>query len=320
MKIPNPHRSGGSRWLRRWLGLLVVGSSVVGWRCYLDLSARRQERDQLQTTLGALDRKRDALTAEEPVLRDELRDRTAALAAAEAALTPGQRRTRDLQRKIEELREAWRIAPPQPPRRTSPSSSHGQMFAELIGDPVYAEHIRALWRPGIETRYAAFFDAAAISPEVAEKVSLLLIDRIISELDAEDVAERQGINIVTEREKVWAIRMSMNKKIAGEIRTTLGEAAFGQFQRYEATLLQRDAVASFVQRLSYSANPLSTHQVNQLVTLLSENQEAKQGRASPARSFNEAVMTKAQAVPTPAQWDALKRYRAEEEEQTSRKS
>ena len=60
-------------------------------------------------------------------------------------------------------------------------------------------------------------------------------------------------------------------EVDDNIKTTLGDTAYAQYQTYEQTQPERNLVTQLQQRLSYSATPLTDDQANQVIAIMSAN-------------------------------------------------
>src|SRR5207245_2704367 len=83
-------------------------------------------------------------------------------------------------------------------------------------------------------------------------------------------ARSEGLTGRENRDQIRELVQNAQNEVDSTIRSTLGDAAFAQYQSYEATQPQRAVVSQLEQRLSYSSTPLSDTQSQQLVQILAE--------------------------------------------------
>ena len=120
----------------------------------------------------------------------------------------------------------------------------------------------------LDSRYAALFKALKLPPAQLDKLKQLLVDKQSAPMDVFAEARAQGLTGPENAAQIRALLQATNQEIDENVRATLGDAAFEQYQQYERTLPQRNVVDQLANRLSYSDDPLSAQQTEQLVALL----------------------------------------------------
>jgi hypothetical protein len=127
-------------------------------------------------------------------------------------------------------------------------------------------------RGALDSRYAALFKNLALPPDQLKKFQDLLLDKQNTMRDVLAAMRSQGLAPGPEsRDQMRALVQNANAEIDNQIQSTLGSAAFAQYQDYERTQPQRATVDRVQQRLSYSSQPLSDQQAAQLVAVLAQN-------------------------------------------------
>jgi hypothetical protein len=101
-----------------------------------------------------------------------------------------------------------------------------------------------------------------------EKFKSLLVEKQTAVTDARAAARAQGLTGPENRDALRQVIANAQAEVDNNIRSTLGEAAFAQYQNYEQTMPERNFAGQFQQRLSYSSTPLTDTQTNQMVALL----------------------------------------------------
>ena len=133
------------------------------------------------------------------------------------------------------------------------------------------------------------------------------MQRSIAELEREELIAQHGVPAGERAE----LSHFLAQKFDAEVRQILGDTAHAEFQRHEKTLPQRNAVAAFAERLSYSDEPLTSAQSAQLIAIMAHATEPHGTRQFPARRFNEEVIARAKSVLSPPQWEELQRFQQE---------
>lgn len=246
-----------------FLAAAVAGTAVLAWRQYAELvelralAMNRDERADLQKRIWDLEKANrelnDRLAAGSPAATDEEADELEAMLAESGGPAGNEARDR---------------------RRTDPRRSGMQQFAalrELMSKPEVQALLNVQRKAAIEAQYAALFRNLNLSPEQAEKLKTLLADRSSARQDVFEAARSQGIDPRENPEAYRKLLADTRAEIDRSIKSVVGDAGFAQLQNYEQTLPQRGVVNELQQRLSFSQNPLTPAQADQLVQVLASN-------------------------------------------------
>ncbi|MEO5958644.1 MAG: hypothetical protein ABIZ49_12450 [Opitutaceae bacterium] len=193
--------------------------------------------------------------------------------------------------KIEEMKAVIASLPPRPellpiPSRPTGRSTGNVIFAELFDDPGYLDLVRKLLRLSVESARGPFLETLNGIPEIKAKYLALLLDDAVAGFDVQDRIKQ----------------LQAKERIQEEIHATLGVVGL-EADRFRPRDAARELVAGFRERLSYSPQPLSREQENQLVDLQSNG-----GRYGHVRSFRQEVVEQAKAVLSPVQAEALRKF------------
>jgi hypothetical protein len=142
---------------------------------------------------------------------------------------------------------------------------------DLATKPEVQALMRVQQQAAVDARYAALFRNLNLPPEQLNKLKSLLADRQSSLQDVALAARDQGIDPRSDPAAFRKLVTDTQNEINGNIRSLLGDGGFTQLQTYEQTLPQRNVVSELQQRLSYSDNPLTPTQADQLVQILAAN-------------------------------------------------
>jgi hypothetical protein len=196
-------------------------------------------------------------------------------------------------------------------------------FAALMANPEFFQAMNLQQRAALDGRYAELFKKLQLPPANLEKLKTLLVERQTTRLDVLSSARAQGLDPRINREELNQLTAAAQAEIDTNIKTTLGETAFNQYQNYETTQPQRSLVSQLDQRLSYSGAPLTPSQAEFLVSALATNPSATSAEPAPAGPVTwgggrsalpiaDAVIQRAQSVLTPDQLAALKQLQSEQ--------
>src|SRR5690606_24143220 len=110
----------------------------------------------------------------------------------------------------------------------------------------------------------------------------LLVEKRTALQDIRSAARQEGINSRNDPETLKKLVADAQAEIDNAIRATVGETGFAKYENYEKTLPQRNVVNQLEQRLSYSSTPLTNHQSEQMVAIISAtNQRAGNSNITP---------------------------------------
>ena len=288
------------------LVLLLLGAAGFGLAQYV-------EARKLRDTVAGLDHERDGWQkriAELQKLNADLASRLNRGARAPGAVTtadgpggPG--------------------APGDDPGGRGRNRWEGGRFMAALNSPEAMRLMSLQQKAGLDSRYAALFKQLNLSPADLDKFKSLLVEKQSAIMDVMAAARAQGLDPRTDRDQIQALVQSTQSDVESSIRAQLGDAAYAQYQGYEATLPQRNVVDQLSQRLSYSATPLSDTQSAQLIQILSDTSTSP-ANANPARllggngpgsgtRITDTAVAQAQTVLNPQQVSALQSLQAEQQ-------
>jgi len=212
-----------------------------------------------------------------------------------------------------------------PPANNRPRNNRPN-FAALMANPEFAQAVSLQQRAALDNRYAALFKQLNLSPDQLDKFKSMLIERQNARADVMTAARENGLNPRENRDEINKLVAQAQAEVDANIKTTLGEGVYNQYQHYDATQSQRAIVSQLDQRLSYSSTPLNTTQSNFLVNALipsGPTETADQGGGFGGNwggnrgttPITDAVIQQAQSVLTPDQLAALKQLQAEQKAQ-----
>jgi hypothetical protein len=145
-----------------------------------------------------------------------------------------------------------------------------RIFA-LLDNPEFQKLATVQQRAALDSRYAALFRGLNLSPAQLDQFKNLLVEKRTAVADVMAAARDQGLNGRENRDELRALVQNAQSEVDANIRSLLGEAGYQQYQQFEKTQPQRAVVGQLEQRLSYSGQPLTPEQSEQLVQVLATN-------------------------------------------------
>ncbi len=293
------------------LALSTLGCGALAWRQYQELVKLRaaalnpQERADWQKRLWASEKQRAALEAQ-----------VAAHESGPAETDPA--------------------GPPAPGPR--PGFRNGRAnFAALMDNPEIQRLVATQQKAALDARYAALFKSLNLTPQQLDQFKNFLVEKSTAMMDVLSAARAQGINPRTDPAGFRQLVTSAQTEIDDNIRSTLGDAVFSQYQQYEQTLPQRALLSQLDQRLSYSSTPLTGDQSNQLMQILAATATVPPSNngprafigaagavlgtggamAGPHATITDATVSQAAGVLAGPQVDALKQIQQEQQSQAA---
>ena len=144
----------------------------------------------------------------------------------------------------------------------------GGRFGAMMASPEVQKLMALQQKAGLDGRYSSLFKQLQLSPADLEKFKSLLVEKQSAVMDVMAAARAEGLTGRENRDEIRQLVQQAQTDVDNNIRTTLGDAAYAQYQGYEATQPERTVVSQLEQRLSYSATPLTDAQSQQLVQTL----------------------------------------------------
>jgi len=146
----------------------------------------------------------------------------------------------------------------------------GGRFGAMLNNPEMQKLMAVQQKGALDSRYSSLFKQLNLSPADLEKFKNLLVEKQSAVMDVMAAARSEGLTGRENRDQIRDLVQNAQNEVDNTIRSTLGDAAYSQYQNYEATQPQRAVVSQLEQRLSYSSTPLSDTQSQQLVQILAE--------------------------------------------------
>lgn len=190
----------------------------------------------------------------------------------------------------------------------------------MMNDPE-AQRLMALQqKAGISSRYAELFRKLQLPPDKLEQFKAELLEKQTSRQDALLAAAQQGINPMQNPEEFRKLQQSIDSDIDQQIKTTLGDSSYQDYQTFQATAGQRAVVNQLQQSLSYTATPLTTAQADQMTQVLATTgpqKTAADGSVQPPSKNNSRVtdttIAQSQSVLAPPQVKALQEIQQQQQ-------
>jgi hypothetical protein len=270
-----PRRTGGvipctlrsKPYLFLTLVLALVAAATLAWRQYQELVVLRasalssEERAALEARLAEfkksnfdlqaqlaalqLDKKFDDATAADTAQKKQAAEEKAAAALAQLAALTGN-----------------------DPDGQSKKDEAFELLGAMADTPEFQKLLALEQRGKVDAKFAALFKRLKLSPDEQAKLEELLVDKQSAYADAMIAAHGQGLSGKDAKDVANAIANSTQKQIDGSIKDLLGQQRYNQYQNYQQTMPQREAVNQLAQQLSYTATPLSAAQQDRLVNVL----------------------------------------------------
>lgn len=196
-------------------------------------------------------------------------------------------------------------------------------FTALMANPEFAKAMNVQQRAALDTRYADLFRKLNLPPAELEKFKDLLVERQSARMDVMLAAREGGMNARDNRDELRKLTDEAQAEVDANIKATLGEQVFNQYQTFEATQPQRTVVKQLNDRLGYSSTPLNSTQTDFLINALATTGAGNDSReptwgAGPGGNrpvITDAVIQQAQSVLSPDQLAALKQFQVEQQAQ-----
>ncbi len=167
-------------------------------------------------------------------------------------------------------------------RGGQPRRSFGD-FAQMMDTPEMQQLMNLRDRGMLDSRYAELFKNLGLPPDQLRKFQQLLVDKQSTVRDVIAAMRTQGLTPNRENaDQMRTLVQNANAEIDRQIQSTLGTAAYEQYQNYESTQPQRATVERIQQRLSYSGEPMTPQQATNLVGILSQTIPPSPAATDPA--------------------------------------
>lgn len=261
------------------LAATTLGGAILAWRQYGELvelraaAMNRDERSDLQRRLWDLEKQNRDLQAQLAVRRG-----SADIDGLIASANEGERPPRERGGRGERGGEGRGGRPD--------GMQQANAIRDLMNKPEVQAMLNFQQKAAIDQRYAALFKNLNLSSEQTEKLKTLLAERTTTMQDVMSAARDQDINPRENPDAFRKLISDAQNEINNSIKSVIGEQGFAQLTNYEQTLPQRNLVNELQQRLSYTSNPLTSAQAEQLVQILASNAPPRttSSTSSPASS------------------------------------
>ena len=154
--------------------------------------------------------------------------------------------------------------------------NEGGRFGAMLANPEMQKLMAIQQKSGLDGHYSSLFKQLQLAPADLEKFKDLLVQKQSTVMDVMAAARAEGLTGRESRDQIRDLVQNAQAEVDSSIRSTLGDAAYAQYQNYEATQPQRNLVSQLEQRLSYSSAPLTDSQSQQLVQILAETSPIKE--------------------------------------------
>ena len=151
----------------------------------------------------------------------------------------------------------------------------GGRFAAIMANPDLQKLMAVERKGALDSHYSSLFKQLQLSPADLEKFKGLLVEKQSAVMDVMAAARSEGLSGRDNRDQIKQLVQDAQTEVDSNIRATLGDAAYAQYQSYEATVPQRTVVTQLEQRLSYSNEPLTDAQSQQMVQILAQTTPTK---------------------------------------------
>jgi len=145
-------------------------------------------------------------------------------------------------------------------------------ISNLLDNPQFNRLWTQEQKDRVKLAYADLFKRLNLSPDQADKLNSLLVERQESVLDVLSAASAQG---VTGRDQIGALIQQANASVDSQIQSLLGPDGYAQYTNYLQTQPQRNQVNELQTRLAAAGLPqLQDFQTQQLTQILAQNTES----------------------------------------------
>lgn len=283
------------------LGLFSVAASVVAWKSYWK-AAELQAANAGGESVAAL---RQQLTEAQ---------------SRRATETASARRTPVSTEAAADGAEAKATAPNGGRGR---GGRGGAEMEAVMARPEMQRLMALQQKAALDARYGTLFKNLNLSAEKLATFKDLLAEKEATMQDTMRVAREQGLDPRSDPEGFKQLIATTQAATNAAIKATLGDAAYAEYEQYQATQPQRAVVSQLQQSLSYTSEPLTAAQSEQLVQVLAATTTADTGalggggRGGPAGGgggpggggatavITTAAVTQAQSVLSSTQLQAL---------------
>jgi ribosomal protein L12E/L44/L45/RPP1/RPP2 len=131
-------------------------------------------------------------------------------------------------------------------------------------------------KANLSVQYAPFFRNSGLSGEQADAVTTLLANRQSVMQDVMAAAMASGVQ--PDAQTLQTLVRDQQAQIDAQLKTTMGDAVFSQYETYQATLPRRQEVASYQQQLTMAGVPMDAAQSEALISALGPSATPDRGQ------------------------------------------
>ena len=182
----------------------------------------------------------------------------------------------------------------------------------LMADPDVQRTRLEMERLSLGIRYGQFYRNVNLAPDQVARFEARWVE---SRQEAADIfAAAQANGIAPNDPAIVALANRAKAKYEEDMRAILGEAGFGEFERYDRTYPARETVTGLLGNLAFAGAPLTRDQVNQLtLTIAAQSAGYQKGERVAERAQDvdwPAALRQAQPFLSPQQFEALRVHAA----------
>jgi len=138
---------------------------------------------------------------------------------------------------------------------------------DRMKDPKVVQLMAARTKAELALRYSGLFSQLKLTQAQGTKFMNLLVEKQSAGLDVVTAATNSGI---TDMNEIGRMITKTQNDLNQEIKATLGDAGYAQYQSFSQTQVQRDVISALQQSLGPSQSPLTNAQYQRMVQILAQ--------------------------------------------------
>ena len=245
--------------------LLTLGSLVIAWRQHRELQV-------LSAASARAESERTALRQRAMAAEQRAQELAAQLAAAQRIALSG-------------ATEAGMAGEGEAASSQASLAGNSKNLVEntmdRMKDPKVVQLMAARTKAQLALRYSGLFSQLKLTQEQGSKFMNLLVEKQSASLDVVTAAADSGI---TDMNEVGRMIAKTQNDLNQEIKATLGDAGYAQYQSFSQTQVQRDVISALQQSLGPSPSPLTNAQYQRMVQILGQTGPQSGTGATPSVS------------------------------------
>ena len=163
----------------------------------------------------------------------------------------------------------------------------GNQLQAILNNPQAVALQATAEKANLSVQYAAFFRNSGLTGEQADAVTTLLANRQNVMQDLMAAAAASGMQ--ADPQSLQGLVAEQQAQIDNQLKASMGDAAYAQYQAYQSTLTRRQEVASYQQQLTMAGVPLDANQAEALIAALGPSTNAGGGGRGGAGGFGGAA-------------------------------